>query len=172
MASATQPRIERLDHPRDRSPDGERDESSRERLDRNTLELLQELRVAGADIQVLFAFLLIVPFNNRFDRLSSFDRYDYFVTLLCIAVAAVLLISPTIHHRLLFRLQQKPYLIRTANRFAIAGIGFLSAGMVGILVLISDVMFGGVAAGVIGAIAALVIGAAWFGVPLARRRAI
>jgi len=150
----------------------ERDESPLERADRNTAELLQELRVAGAGIQVLFGFLLIVPFNNRFGRLSSFDRYDYFVTLLCIAAAAVLLISPTIHHRLLFRRHQKEYLVEIGNRVAIAGMAFLSVGMTGILILISDVMFGGVAAGIVGGSVALLIGGLWFGAPLARRRAL
>ncbi len=121
---------------------------------------------------MLFAFLLIVPFNSRFGQLSSFDRYDYFVTLLCIAVAAVLLISPTIHHRLLFRLQQKAYLVEVGNKTAIAGIGFLSVGMTGILILISDVMFGGVTAAVVGTVSALTIGGVWFGLPLWRRRSI
>ena len=81
-----------------------RAESPNERLDRNQIELLNELRVAGTAIQVLLAFLLVVPFDSRFERLSSFERYDYFATLLCIAVAAVLLIALSIHHRLLFRL--------------------------------------------------------------------
>jgi hypothetical protein len=70
---------------------------------------------------VLFAFLLIVPFNTGFKKLSSFDRYDYFVTLLCIAAAAALLIAPSIHHRLLFRHGEKAYLVDVANRLAIIG---------------------------------------------------
>src|SRR4030081_677299 len=87
--------------------DPQRDESARERADRNELELLNELPLASAGVQVLLAFLLIVPFNTRFARLSTFERYDYFITLLSMAMAATLLIAPSIHHRLLFRLSQK-----------------------------------------------------------------
>jgi len=148
----------------------ERDESPLERLDRNTVELLNELRVAGTGIQVLFAFLLVVPFNTGFSRLSSFDRYEYFVTLVCIAVAAVLLIAPSIHHRILFRLGQKSYVVRVANRLAIIAGAFLSVGLTGIMVLIGDVVFGGVTAAVAGVVAALVVAGVWFVPPLARRR--
>jgi Family of unknown function (DUF6328) len=153
----------------DQSP-GERHESPLERLDRNTVELLNELRVASTGIQVLFAFLLIVPFNNRFTRLSSFDRYDYFVTLLCIATAATLLIAPSIHHRLLFRRGQKPYIVKIGSQLLIIAMGFLAVGLIGILVLISDVLFGGVAAAIVGGVAGVVVGGLWFGMPLNRRR--
>jgi hypothetical protein len=151
-------------------PELERDESPLERLDRNTVELLNELRVASTGIQVLFAFLLIVPFNNRFGRLSSFDRYDYFVTLLCIATAAALLIAPSIQHRLLFRRGEKRYIVEIGTKLLIVAMAFLAVGMTGILVLISDVMFGGVAAAIVGALAGAVVGGLWFGMPLNRRR--
>jgi O-antigen/teichoic acid export membrane protein len=151
-------------------PDEDRDESPMERLDRNTVELLNELRVAAVGIQVLFAFLLIVPFNVGFKRVSSFDRYDYFVTLLCIASAACLLIAPSIHHRLLFRRRQKAYLVELGTRLTIIGMLFLTVGMTGILVLISDVVFGGVTALVVGICAALLVSGLWFGIPLRRRR--
>jgi len=150
----------------------ERNESPLERLDRNTVELLNELRVAGTGIQVLFAFLLVVPFNSGFARLSSFDRDDYFVTLLCIAVAAALLIAPSIHHRLLFRRGQKAYLVNLANRLLIVAMGFLTAGFTGILVLISNVIFGTVAAVVVGVIAGIGLSGLWFAVPLSRRFAL
>ena len=107
----------------------ERDETPLERLDRNTIELLNELRVASTGIQVMFAFLLIVPFNNGFRRVSSFERTDYFVTLLCVAVAAILLMAPSIHHRLLFRHGEKGYLLRVANRLAI--LAMISLGLEG-----------------------------------------
>jgi hypothetical protein len=149
-----------------------RDESSLERLDRNTEELLQELRVAVTGVQVMLAFLLVVPFNTRFTKLSSFERYDYFVTLLCVTVAAVLLMLPSIQHRLLFRLHQKPYLVAVGTQAAIVGMAFLAVGFTGILVLISDFMWGGVTAGVVGAAALVLIGTLWFGMPLARRRRI
>ena len=148
----------------------ERHESELERLDRNTVELLNELRVASTGIQVLFAFLLVVPFNTGFSKLSSFDRYVYFVTLLCIAVAATLLIAPSIHHRLLFRRKQKAYLVRMGTTLAIVAGGFLAVGMTGILVLISDVIFGGVTAGIVGVAAAVFLAGLWFAMPLRQRR--
>jgi hypothetical protein len=148
----------------------ERDETPTERLDRNTIELLNELRVASTGIQVLFAFLLIVPFNNGFRRVSSFERTDYFVTLVCVAVAAVLLMAPSIHHRLLFRHGEKSYLLRVANRLAILAMIFLGAGFVGILILLSDVVVGGAGPLIAGILAAAGIGGLWFVVPLARRR--
>jgi hypothetical protein len=150
--------------------DEERGESPLQRLDRNTVELVSELRVAGTGIQVLFAFLLVVPFNARFGHLSGFERDVYFGTLLCIAAAAVLLIAPSIHHRVLFRRGQKAYLVRMGNRLMIAAMLLLSLGMTGILVLISNFLFGTVAAVVVGVTAAAVLGTLWFGLPLARRR--
>jgi hypothetical protein len=93
----------------ERSDAAERDrnESQPERLDRNTVELLNELRVAGAGIQVMFAFLLVLPFNKGWTRVDSFERTVYFVTLLVVAVAAFLLMAPPIHHRLLFRARDR-----------------------------------------------------------------
>src|SRR5262249_7908926 len=142
--------------------DDPRDESELERLDRNTGELLNELRVASTGIQVLFAFLLVVPFNTGFKKLSSFDRYEYFFTLLCIATAAALLSAPSMHHRLLFRHQQKDYLVRLGTRLAIIAGAFLAVGLTGILVLISDVLFGGVTAAVVGMVTAVGVGTLWF----------
>jgi Family of unknown function (DUF6328) len=153
----------------DHSESSGRDEPESERLDRNTVELLNELRVASTGIQVLFAFLLIVPFNTGFSKLSSFDRYVYFATLLCIAAAAALLIAPSMHHRLLFRQQQKDYLVRIGTRVTILAGAFLTAGLTGILVLISDVIFGGATAAVVGTLTALLVGGLWFGIPLRRR---
>lgn len=147
-----------------------RNESPLERLDRNTVELLNELRVAGTGIQVLLAFLLVVPFNNRFTKLSTFARTDYFVTLTCVAIAAVLLISPSIHHRLLFRRTQKAFVVRVGNQLVIVAMAFLSAGLTGIMVLISDFLYGGAAAWVAGVLAAGVVIGVWFVIPLIRRR--
>jgi Family of unknown function (DUF6328) len=147
-----------------------RDESELERLDRNEMELLNELRVASTGIQVMFAFLLIVPFNTGFSKLTTFDRYVYYATLLCMAAAAALLIAPSMHHRLLFRHKEKEYLVRIGTRLAIASGVFLTAGLTGILVLISNVIFGGTTAAVVGPIGAVGVGALWFGLPLWRRR--
>lgn len=144
-------------------------ETEAEKLDRNTIELLNELRVVATGIQVMFGFLLIVPFNNAFRRVSSFERTVYFVTLLCVATSAVLLMSPSIHHRILFRHHEKPFLVRVANRLAIAAMIFLAASFTGILLLVSDVVLGGVASVLVGAVSAASIVGLWFGLPLLRR---
>lgn len=148
----------------------DRDERPLERLDRNEVELMGELRVAATGIQVLLAFLLIVPFNSRWGRVSSFDRDVYFVTLLCIAAAAALLIAPTVHHRVLFRRGEKNYLVELGNRSAIIAMALLTIGLTGILVLISHVLFGTVAAVIVGAATFVGVGTLWFGVPLAHSR--
>jgi uncharacterized protein DUF6328 len=148
----------------------ERDESPLERLDRNTGELVQGLRVAGTGIQVLFAFLLILPFNARFTRLNSFERGVYMVTLICIAIATVLLIAPSIHHRLLFRRGQKKFLVDTGNRLMILASLFMSVGLTGAVLLISEFVIGGAAALVIAICGAVMIICLWFAVPLNRRR--
>jgi hypothetical protein len=155
----------------ERSDAAERDrnESQPERLDRNTVELLNELRVAGAGIQVMFAFLLVLPFNKGWTRVDSFERTVYFVTLLVVAVAAFLLMAPPIHHRLLFRHGEKPFLIRVGNDMAIAGMICLGVGFVGILVLISDYVVGGAAPVIVGVLAAATVSGLWFALPLARR---
>jgi Family of unknown function (DUF6328) len=162
------------DAPRTPSDTGERpddrDERPLERLDRNEAELMAELRVAGTGIQVLLAFLLIVPFNARWGRVSSFDRDVYFVTLLCIAAAAALLIAPTVHHRVLFRRGEKGYLVALGNRSAIIAMALLTVGLTGILVLISNVLFGTVAAVIVGAATFAGVTTLWFGIPLAHSR--
>ena len=149
----------------------DRDESPPERLDRNTVELLNELRIAGTGIQVMFAFLLILPFNRGWTRTDSFQRTVYFITLLVVALAAFLLMAPPIHHRLLFRHGEKPFLIRTGNYMAIAGMICLGIGFVGILVLIADYVVGGAAPVIVGVLAAAIIVVLWFMVPLVRRDA-
>jgi Family of unknown function (DUF6328) len=153
--------------PRSRRDD--RDESADETLDRNTIELLNELRVAGTGIQVMFAFLLVVPFNTGWTKTTSFERTDYFVTLALVAVAAFLLMAPPIHHRLLFRHHEKRYLITVANRLAIAGMIFLALGFTGILVLLSAYVAGGAAPWIVGVLSLVTIGVLWFALPLLRR---
>lgn len=149
---------------------GERpEESTAERLDRNTIELLNELRVAGTGIQVLFAFLLIVPFNVGWHHVDSFERTVYFVTLLLVATSAFLLMAPPVHHRLLFRHGEKAFLVRTANYFAITGMVLLAFGLVGILILLSDVVVGGLAPVIVGCLAAALLGGLWFLLPIVRR---
>jgi Family of unknown function (DUF6328) len=166
MASTGQARTGQQDA---QSSDG-RNERPKERLDRNETELMTELRVAGTGVQVLLAFLLVVPFNNRWTKLSSFDRYNYFFALICIAIAATLLIAPMVHHRLLFREGEKHYLVKVGNRSAIAAMVFVSIGLTAILVLVSNVVFGGLTPIIVGIIAATTVGWLWFGLPLMQQR--
>ncbi len=170
MATSTQiePEQERAERPEpgDRSP--VRDELPMERLDRNSIELMGQLRVAGTGIQVLLAFLLVVPFNARWSRVTAFDRYVYFVTLLCIAAAAVLLIAPSVHHRMLFRRGEKAYLVSLGNRLAIIAMALVTIGLTGILLLISNVLFGSVIAAIVAAVVLVGVVTLWFGLPLWR----
>ena len=146
-----------------------REESEGERLDRNLAELLQELRVALPGVQVLFAFLLAVPFQQNFTEITPFEEKVYFLTLICTAISAALLISPTAYHRLTFHLQQKKELVYVSNRLSIAGLGFLALAMTGAIVLITDVLFGAVATVAFGVAAAAMFIALWGALPLRRR---
>jgi hypothetical protein len=146
-----------------------RDESEDERLDRNLAELLQELRVALPGVQVLFAFLLAVPFQQNFTKITPFQEKVYFATLLCTAMSAALLISPTAYHRLTFHLQQKRELVHVSNRLSIAGLALLALAMTGAIVLITDVLFGPVATAAFGTAAAATFVLLWGALPLRRR---
>lgn len=150
------------------NPSG-RPESEAERLDRNLGELLQELRVALPGVQVLFAFLLAVPFQARFADVNTFQESLYFATLICTALSAALLISPTAYHRITFHQQRKRHLVALANRLAIAGLLFLALAMTGAIVLISDLLFSGVAAVGIGLVALLTFVLLWAVLPIRQR---
>ncbi|MFD0852890.1 DUF6328 family protein, partial [Actinomadura adrarensis] len=102
-------------------PDKPRNETEHERLDRQLMEMLQGFRVAVTGVQVLFAFLLTVPFAPRFDEVDTTGRVLFYIALFGAALASVCFIAPTIQHRILFRLNQKPLLIRRANRYGIGG---------------------------------------------------
>ncbi|HEX5376482.1 MAG TPA: DUF6328 family protein [Solirubrobacterales bacterium] len=147
----------------------DREESESERLDRNLSELLQELRVALPGVQVLFAFLLAVPFQQNFTKITPFQERVYFATLLLTAISAVLLISPSAYHRMTFRMQQKDDLIFLANKLAIAGLGCLALAMTGAIMLITDVLFGGAATIVTSAATLLTFAIFWYALPLRRR---
>jgi hypothetical protein len=145
-------------------------ESPKERVDRELGELLQELRVALPGVQVLFAFLLTVPFSQGFAQATSFQRDVYFASILCTAVSSVFLIAPTSYHRIRWRDYDKERMLFTANRLSIAGIAFLAAGITGAVLLVTDVLFEVVSASVTaGAIAGL-LAWFWFGLPLLRGR--
>src|SRR4051812_28414834 len=119
-----------------------RNETPLERCDRNLIELLQEVRVAQTGVQVLFGFLLTVPFTVRFHDISDTERAVYLVTLMLAGAAAVLLIAPTSHHRLLFRCGDKERLVMVANRYAIAGLVAVAATMGGAGLLVSLLVIG------------------------------
>src|SRR3954468_937682 len=118
-----------------------RSETALERCDRNLVELLQEVRVAQTGVQILFAFLLTVPFTARFEQLTSFQEILYFGTLLAAGGAAMLLIAPTSYHRIVFRLGDKENLVRAANRLTIWGLAFVAVAMIGVVLLVSDLLF-------------------------------
>jgi len=149
-----------------------RDETDTERLDRNLVELLQEVRVVQTGVQVLFAFLLTVPFSARFDAITGFQRATYFAALVGAAAASVLLIAPTAIHRVLFRLGQKQYMVEMSNRLAIGGLVSTAVAMVAVMLLVSDVMFGGGAAFAIGVTSTVGFGVVWAALPLRRRREV
>ena len=146
------------------SPSG-RDESEAERLDRNLSELLQELRIALPGVQVLFAFLLAVPFQQNFTKITPFQEKTYFATLLFTAISAALLIAPSSYHRVTFRLQRKADLIRIANRLALIGLTFLALAMVGAITLITDVLFGALMTLVTASAAATMFLMLWYVLP-------
>jgi hypothetical protein len=117
------------------------DEDEAERLDRELIELLNEVRVVMPGVQVLFGFLLTVPFQQRFETVDDFQRIVYFVTLLLTAASAAFLMAPTAFHRLTFREGHKPYLVRLATRQTIAGMALLALAMNGVILLLTDVLF-------------------------------
>jgi uncharacterized protein DUF6328 len=144
-------------------------EDERERINRELIELLNELRVALPGVQVLFAFLLAVPFSNGWAKTSTFQRDIFFGTLICTTVSAVLLIAPSAYHRLHFRQGNKLDLLLTSNRLTIAGLVFLAAAMVGAVTLVTDVLYeAGVTVG-FGLATALLFAAFWVALPLYRR---
>jgi hypothetical protein len=145
------------------------DESESERNSRRLLELLQEVRVATAGVQILFGFLLAVPFQQGFEKISSFQRHIYLVVLICTAISSALLIAPTALHRLLFRQGHKPQIIEYANRMVILGLVLLAVAMVGVVLLLSHEIFGPAAAIAVTTPIGLVFLVTWFVVPLARR---
>jgi hypothetical protein len=141
------------------------DEHEGERLDRELIELLQELRVALPGVQVLFAFLLTVPFSQRFEELSDGTVDVYFAAVIASAIASILLIAPAAHHRLRFRDRAKAQMIRTGNLMALLGTISLAVALGASVYVVADLVYGGGAAG--WAAAGLTGGAAliWFAVP-------
>jgi hypothetical protein len=145
-----------------------RQESDTERLDRNFNELLQELRVSQTGVQILFAFLLTLPFTQRFTQVTEFQKDVYFITLMLAAGASILFIGPVSWHRLLFRRQEKGEVVFAANWMAIGGLVCLSLAIVGVVLFVSDFLFSGTGAAIAsGCIAALIV-ILWYTLPLLR----
>ena len=144
-------------------------ETRKQRVDRELMELLQELRVALPGVQILFAFLLIVPFQETADRISDFQRYVYFLTLLAVSVATGLLIAPAAQHRVLFRQHDKERLLRRSNRLAYAGLVALALAIAAAVLLVTDVLFSRTQAWVTAAVVAALLTWWWIAVPLWQR---
>ena len=151
------------------NPEDERVETGYQRADRNLNELLQELRVALPGVQVLFAFLLTVPFMERFQTLTSFQERLYFATLLTTALTIAFLVAPTANHRLLFHKRDKAHLVMVANRLAVVGIGLMALSIFGVILLVSDFVFEGATPVVATGGTAIVFAWLWFVLPMIRR---
>lgn len=146
-----------------------REETEHERRDRQLDQLLQELRVAMPGVQVLFAFLLAVPFQQRFADVTEFQRHTYFVTLLASALASALFIAPTAYHRLLFERGEKQRLIRRATVLSVSGIAALSVAMTGAVILVTDLLFQRATVIITAVGVGLLFAWLWFGMALLRR---
>jgi hypothetical protein len=145
------------------------EESHAERLNRELDQLLQELRVVLPGVQVLLAFLLTAPFNQRFPQLPATARNVYFVAICCAVVAVVLLLAPSAHHRLLFREGEKERLVLMANRLAVAGTVFLAAAITLALYVVTHMLFGAGHALVTTLVAAALFAGFWYALPFTGR---
>lgn len=138
-------------------------------LDQEWEELLQEIRVAMPGVQVLFGFLLILPFTNGFADLTTNQKYVYFAALVCATLATVLMITPTAHHRLRWRRQDKNALLVLGTRAAIAATVFIALSMTASVYLIADFLFGAPVTAPVTALLGGLFVAFWYGYPLYRR---
>jgi hypothetical protein len=145
------------------------EESTGERLDRELMELLQGIRVVMPGVQVLLAFLLTVPFQQRFAQLPGSLRNAFFAAIACATLATVLLIAPSTHHRLLFRAREKEWLLRVGNQMALWGTVLLGASIVLALYVVTNVLFTSEQALLTTAIAIVVFAGLWYVLPLTRR---
>jgi hypothetical protein len=144
-------------------------ESRKERIDRELIELLNELRVALPGVQFLFAFLLVVPFQQKFGQTTQFQHAVYFVALVAAALATALLIAPAAQHRILFRQHDKDMLLRRSNRSALAGLFALGVAICSALLLVVDALFSLTLAWLTAGALALLLAWWWLAVPLWHR---
>ena len=149
---------------------GETSEANdKERLDRNLEEMLRELRLAIPGVTVLLGFLLALPFQTRFGEVTDFQEAVYFACLLLTAASVLLLIAPTAYHRLTFRHQMKAHLVPLGNRLAILGLVALALSVTGVVVLITDFLYGALTTVIIGAACGLLFAVLWFALPISAR---
>jgi hypothetical protein len=151
-------------------PTDPRPESEAQRADRNVAELIQELRVAGLGVQVLFGFLLSLPFTVRFSQLGSGQRGLYVASLVLSAIATALLLGPVAYHRLVFRRGLKEHLVRYANRMAILGLAAVGAAVLTAVLLVTTYVSGTLTGALLTALMACMLGGLWFALPLGARR--
>lgn len=144
-------------------------ETEAERDDRNLAELLQELRVAGLGIQIIFGYLLALPFTSRFAALGHGQRALYLVTLLLATIATALLVGPVAYHRLVFRRRLKQHLIRAANVMAVAGLAVVALTICAAVVLVTSYVAHGLPTVLPGVFAVCLFAGLWFVFPLTRR---
>jgi uncharacterized protein DUF6328 len=154
---------------RDLSEGAGKDESKSERIDRELIELLNELRVALPGVQVLFAFLLTVPFAQGFTTTTTFQKNLFFAILSCTAISAAFLIAPSAWHRIHFRQEDKEHLLLSSNKLAIVGLSFLASAMIGAVMLIADYVFSPTLTIVAAVVSTAVFGILWAIVPIGRR---
>lgn len=145
-------------------------ETELERYDRNLTELMGELRVALPGVQVLFGFLLVIPFDARFKSTTGVERGLYFTTLVLTLLTSMLLIAPTMVHRLTFQAGQKAFIVQMGNRAAIAGLSTLAVALTCAIAFVTAFVFGLVLAIVIGVLAAAAFAVLWYWLPLRRLR--
>ena len=155
--------------PRDRASPDPRNESEAQRDDRNLAELLQELRISGLGVQVLFGFLLSLPFTARFGKLSQGQRDLYLTSLVLSAVATALLLGPVAYHRIVFRRRQKEPLVRAASVMATLGLATVGLAICAAVLLAASTVATGLPAGLTTAFIAVLFLGLWFAFPIARR---
>lgn len=140
-----------------------------ERLERELERLLEEIRVALPGVQILFAFLLAVPFATRFEDVTPLQTKVYFVTFVAALAASIFLIAPTSYHRIRFRRHDDPErMIRNANAFALAGLAFLAVALTTATFFITDFVFSRPASIAVTAVAGALVFAVWYAIPLSR----
>jgi membrane-bound acyltransferase YfiQ involved in biofilm formation len=147
----------------------ERTEEEQERLNRQMIELLNELRVAMPGVQILFGFLLTVPFQQRFRQVTEFQETVYFVTLVAAAVAAAFFIAPSAYHRVMFEQHDKPNIIHIGTGQMLVGLLALAVAMNGAVLLVTDVLFDADTVTITVVLLATLYATLWFGFGLVRR---